>query len=134
MACSGTALLSLTLSWLCEFARLLCVWTVYSKITTLVCNKDGAKSCYIYCGCHLGDQNKGWVPHVCCVLCCVNFFEWVKGKKSMLFAVPMIQCEPTSNLEYSLSIFCLMKIVGFSRSSKNKIQYPNIRSAVSLSY
>jgi hypothetical protein len=47
----------------------------------------------------------------------------MEGKKSMLFTVPMIWCEPTSHHEDRY--FCLMKIV-FFEGQQNKIKYPYI--------
>jgi hypothetical protein len=56
-----------------------------------------------------------------------KYTEQMKGKKkkkSMLFAVSKVQCEPNRHLEDSY--FCLMKVSGFSMSSRNKMEYPNI--------
>jgi hypothetical protein len=55
--------------------------------------------------------------------------EWKKGKKkSMAFVVPVIWRETTSHLKDWY--FCLMKLLMFSRSRKNTVEYPNILSAV----
>jgi hypothetical protein len=64
------------------------------------------------------------------IVVCVNITEQMKGKKkkSMLFAVSMVQCEPNRHLEDSY--FCLMKVSGFSMSSINKMEYPNIFRAI----
>jgi hypothetical protein len=83
---------------------------------------------YLHFGCHLGDQDKCQVLHVLFILRYVNFNEWMKQKENNIFAAPMTGCETINHLEDCY--FYLMKILGFSRSSKNKIEYPNIPPAM----
>lgn len=84
---------------------------------------------YYYFGCHVGDQDKKWAPHVACITCYVNLIEWLKGKKKHVqFGVPMVWREPTSHLEDCY--FCLTKVEGFSKKKKSKIKYPNVPSAL----
>lgn len=87
------------------------------------------KAYYLYFGCKVGEQDKNWAPHVCCVTCYVKLTEWLWGKNnSMSFAVPMIWGQPTSHLEDCY--FCITKTEGFSRKSKDNIVYPNLPSAI----
>jgi hypothetical protein len=51
---------------------------VYSKIRTYVCSKELTRNC---------------------ISCCVNLIEWMKGKTSMPFAVPIAWCEPNTHFE-----------------------------------
>lgn len=84
---------------------------------------------YLYFGCHVGDQDKQWAPHVCCITCYVVLAEWVKGKKqSMPFAVPMVWREPTNHCNDCY--FCLTKTAGYSKKNKCTIEYPNVPSAM----
>jgi hypothetical protein len=50
--------------------------------------------------------------------------EWTEGE--LTIASPMILHEPTRYFCY----FCLEKFQVFSKSSKNKIEYPNIPSVI----
>lgn len=82
-----------------------------------------------YFGCHIGEQDKIWAPHVVCVTCVNNLSRWWHGKqKSMPFGVPMIWREPTSHL--SDCYFCMTEISGFNSKSKKYIKYPNVPSAL----
>lgn len=92
---------------------------------------DKVKQAYFYYfGCHVGDQDKSWAPHVCCITCYSVLTKWVNGDKSrrMPFAVPMVWREPTSHAEDCY--FCLTKIKGFSKKSKSTIEFPNVPSAI----
>ena len=45
----------------------------------------------LYFGCKVGDQDKRWAPHVCCVGCSSSLSAWYKGTGSGLtFGVSMI--------------------------------------------
>ena len=65
----------------------------------------------LYFGCKVGDQDKRWAPHVCCVNCSSLLSAWYKGTGSGLtFGVPMIWREP---LDHSTNCyFCLTDIQG----------------------
>jgi len=93
-------------------------------ITTFV------KQCYhAYFGCKLGDQEKSWAPHVVCKTCVEDLRHWYKGDgKCMPFGVPMIWREPTNHV--SDCYFCMTKVKGFSKKNKQKIEYPNLPSAM----
>lgn len=83
----------------------------------------------LYFGCDLGDQDKSWAPHICCVSCQSNLGYWIKGKRtSMPFAVPMVWREPTNH--YTDCYFCMTNIKGFSSKNKNRIVYPVVPSAI----
>ena len=49
-------------------------------------------------GCKVGDQEKEWAPHVCCLACYSLLLQWLAGKKGkMPFAVPMIWRVPSNH-------------------------------------
>jgi len=52
-----------------------------------------------YFGYKVGDHDKKWAPHVCCISCATILREWLNNKgRSMRFALPMIRREPTDHL------------------------------------
>jgi len=62
-------------------------------------NTDGEKTYECYFGCKVGDQDKKWAPHVCCISCATTPREWlIKIGRSMPFALSMIWREPTDHL------------------------------------
>jgi hypothetical protein len=55
--------------------------------------------------------------------------RWFSGKlRSMQFAVPMIWREPTNHA--TDCYFCMTNVKGINKKNKNKIQYPDIPSAI----
>jgi hypothetical protein len=57
------------------------------------------KKCYEhYFGCKVGDQNKSWAPHFCCVTCARRLAAWAKGSRCMPFAIPMVWRQPWAGL------------------------------------
>ena len=93
------------------------------SITTLVKNAYHA-----YFGMKLGDQDKKWAPHVICGSCYQHLTQWLKGKSSMPFAIPMVWREP---MDHSTDCyFCMTKVAGYSARNKDKIVYPDIPSAI----
>lgn len=85
---------------------------------------------FYYFGCHVGDQDKSWAPHITCTACYTNLIKWLNGEKSrcMPFAVPMVWREPTNHAEDCY--FCLTKVQGFSNKTRANILYPSIPSAI----
>ena len=82
-----------------------------------------------YLGCKVGDQDKIWVPHICCKTCYAALTQWLNGKrKGMLFAVPMIWREQTNHS--TDCHFCLTKVSGHSKGTKSGIVYPDCPSAL----
>ena len=80
---------------------------------------------YLYFGCKVGEQDKNCASHVYCVTCYVKLTEWLQRRNiNMSFAVLMIWRQPTSHLEDCY--FCITKIEGFSRKTKDKIVYPTL--------
>ena len=56
-----------------------------------------AYECYF--GCKVGDQDREWACHICCISCATILHEWLNNKgHSMPFALPMMLEEPTNNL------------------------------------
>lgn len=91
---------------------------------------ENVKKAYLmYFGVAIGNQDKQWAPHVCCVSCRVSLVQWMKGKrKSMPFAVPMVWREPTNH--FNDCYFCITKTEGYSIKGKRKIEYPNLFSVM----
>jgi hypothetical protein len=85
------------------------------------------KPCKLSFGCKAGDQGKVWAPEIFCSSYSRTLGGWLKGKhKSMPFAVEMVWRELQDHLHDCY--FCMIKINGFSRFSKHKIEYLNITS------
>lgn len=84
-----------------------------------------------YFGVKVGDQDKPWAPHICCITCNVTLREWLNKKgRSMRFAVPMVWREPTNHTDNCY--FCMTPPLnqGMSRKKKCDIKYPDIPSAI----
>lgn len=89
------------------------------------------KAYHLYFGCKLGDQDKKWAPHIVCKSCAIRLGGWINRKgMTMPFAVPMVWREPSNHS--SDCYFCLTPSVasGMNRKKKQKIDYPNIPSAI----
>ena len=77
----------------------------------------------------IGDQDKSWAPHICCKPCYNGLTAWFNGKKAAFnFAVPMVWREPRNHADDCY--FCLTNVTGSNASSRKKIKYPNLRSAM----
>ena len=82
-----------------------------------------------YFDCKVGDQDKSWAPHICCKPCYNGLTAWFKCKKAVFnFAVPMVWREPRNYADDCY--LCLTNITGFNASSRKKIKYPNLWSAM----
>ena len=82
-----------------------------------------------YFDCKIGDQDKFSAPHICCKPFYNVLTAWFNGKKVALnFAVPMVWKELRNQAEDCY--FCLTNITGFHASSRKKIKYPKLRSAM----
>ena len=83
-----------------------------------------------YFDCYLGDQDKSWPPHVCCLTCVKTLSDWYAGKNvPMKFSVPMIWRDQKyhSNDCY----FCQHDFTGCNKAKKKTpIVYPNLQSAM----
>ena len=77
-----------------------------------------------YFGFAIGQQDKAWVPHICCVTCVGHLIGWANRSRSMPFAIPMIWTEPTNHS--SDCYFCLTDTKGITIKTKSKIKYPNL--------
>ena len=77
----------------------------------------------------INDQDKSWAPHICCIPCYNGLTAWFIGKKTAFnFAVPMVWRELRNHADYCY--FCLTNITAFTASSREKIKYPKLRSAM----
>ncbi|KAK2578846.1 hypothetical protein KPH14_012201 [Odynerus spinipes] len=77
----------------------------------------------------LGDQDKGWAPHISCTKCFITLLRCKKNKKyKMPFNVPVVWREPSDHA--TNCYFCLTNITGFNRKNKRQIVYPNVPSAI----
>ena len=86
------------------------------------------KAYHLYFGYKVGNQDKKWAPHMLQHLFS-KFLQWLKKRKCMPFAVPMIWQEPTNHINDCY--FCMVPPIrkGFSRKRKQTVLYPNIPSA-----
>ena len=58
-----------------------------------------------------------------------GLIAWFNGKKAAFnFAIPMVWREPRNHADDCY--FCFTNITGFNASSRKKIKYPNLRSAI----
>lgn len=86
------------------------------------------RSCYeMYFSCKIGDQDKNWAPHYCCVTCATRLTGWLKGKRPMKFAIPVIWREPRDHT--TDCFFCLTDIKGISSKTRHTVKYRNLLSA-----
>ena len=76
----------------------------------------------------MGDQDKSWAPHFCCVTCAMRLTEWAKAPRCMPFAILMVWKETTDHA--SDCYFCLTNTTGVTAKSKHTAQYPNLPSAL----
>ena len=82
-----------------------------------------------YFDCKIGDQDNSWATQIYCKPCYNGLTLWFNGKKAAFnFAVPMVLREPWNYADDCY--FCLTNITGFNASSRKKIKYPNLRSAM----
>ncbi|XP_022826353.1 peptidyl-prolyl cis-trans isomerase G-like [Spodoptera litura] len=73
------------------------------------------------------NQDKYWLPHMCCYSCHKNLTNWFNGKPTkMPFGQPMIWREPKDHV--SDCYFCLTDVKGFSKKSKHTVNYPEVSS------
>ena len=91
---------------------------------------DRIKKLYLaYFGCALGDQDKSWAPHVCCLDCCNRLNKWFAGEKPTLsFAVPMVWRKQKDHA--TDCYFCLTNTQGYNHKARKKIVYPSLPSAI----
>ena len=75
------------------------------------------KFCEYYFGYKVGDEDKSWAPHFCCVTCARLLAAWAKGSRFMPFAIPMVWREPTDHV--SDCYFRLTSITGVTAKSKH---------------
>ena len=95
-------------------------WTITSLLKTAY---------FHYFDCKIGDQDTSWAPHICCKPCYNGLTAGSNGKKAAFnFAVLMVWREPRNHADDCY--FCLTNITGFNASSRKKIKYPNLRSAM----
>lgn len=82
-----------------------------------------------YFNCDVRNQDKSWVPKVCCLKCYTNLNGWSKGTtKKIPFGTPMLWMEPTNHAEDCY--FCLTQLKGFSEKSKRSIKYADVSSVI----
>ena len=79
-----------------------------------------------YFGCKVGDQDKSWALHFCCVTRGRHLAAQARGSHCMPFVIPMVWREPTDHV--SDCYFCLTSITGVTAKSKHTVQYPNLPS------
>jgi hypothetical protein len=73
--------------------------------------------CYV--SCKVGDQDKKWAPHVCCISFATMLCEWLNKKgRSVPFALPMVWREPTDHL--TDCYFCIVPALRHKITKKKK--------------
>ena len=82
----------------------------------------------LYFGCAVGEQDKSWAPHICCLRCTSGHYVWSRNGKPLPFAVPMIWREQHDHL--SDCYFCAFPIAGFRDKDRKNISYPSLPSAI----
>lgn len=83
----------------------------------------------LYFGCRLGDQDKNWAPHICCVKCASSLSAWAnRSGGGLKFGVPMVWREPKDHC--TDCYLCLTDISGRNCKGKKAIVYPNLPSAI----
>jgi hypothetical protein len=85
---------------------------------------------YVLCfGCKVGDHYKVWATKICCSSCSRTFDRLVERHEQVnTCAVPLVWREPRSHLDDWCS--GITNTNGFSGKSEQKIEYPNIPSAL----
>ena len=89
------------------------------------------KAYTLFFGCEIGDQDKAWAPHICCISHASGLCFWLNKKRSSMgFAIPMITIE-LSNHMYN-HYFCMTTPLtyGISNKDKSALTCPNIPSTV----
>ena len=122
-------------------------------MTSRQCKNDPNKFCYIcdeltfakekrsitshikklykaYFHCDIGDQEKTWVPQVCCLTCVKTLSAWYANKNIHIkIGVPMIWRERKDHSNDCY--FCQQDYTGCTTAKKKKhIVYPNLQSAM----
>jgi hypothetical protein len=83
----------------------------------------------LYFGCKLSDQEKNWVPHVCCVRFTSSLSSWKnRTGGGPTFGVPMVWREPQNHC--TDCYFFSVDISGLDSKSKRAIVYPNLPLAI----
>ena len=87
------------------------------------------KLCVAFFGCAIGDQDKNWAPHVCCLNCSNRSNQWFTGGKPTLsFVVPMVWKEQKDHV--TNCYFCLTDLQRFRLKTRKKILYPSLPFAI----
>ena len=68
----------------------------------------------LYYGCKVGDKDKSWAPHICCVTCVRLLTGWVNGYRQISFAVPMVWKQPKDHSSGSY-----LSLINVTRSPPN---------------
>ena len=115
--------------WFYGISFLLRVWGFHNSCTASNHHFPPQIAYFHYFDCKIGDRDKSWAPHIYCKPCYNGLTAWFNGKKAAFnFAVPMVWREPRNHADDCY--FCLTNITGFNASSRKKIKYPNLRSAM----
>jgi len=90
---------------------------------------DKVKKLYkLYFQCSVGEQDKSWAPHVCCVKCSSGLYSWFKSGQGLPFGIPMIWREQRDHL--SDCYFCAFSLTGIQARGKKNLPYPSLDSAI----
>ena len=76
----------------------------------------------------LGDQDKGWAPHIVCRMCTKSLQHWTcRKRRSLKLCVPMVWREPINHFDDCY--FCAAKITGINKNNRQKWKYSDLASA-----
>lgn len=85
--------------------------TFASQKCTITPTIKTSSSYRLYFGFDIGEQEKSWAPHVCCVSCASDLRNWLSGKlKCMPFTVPMKWREQSDH--FNDCYFCKISPIG----------------------
>jgi len=69
-------------------------------------NKTIGASYKSYFGCEIGDQDKAWAPHICCLTCTANLNSWSKiiisFNNYIKYLIAELWCKKLSPFQYLL--------------------------------
>lgn len=74
------------------------------------------------------NQDKYWVPHICCVSCVRLLSRSSAKSRHVFFATPMIWFEPTNHIDDCY--FCCTNTKGITKKNKHTALYAQVTSAL----
>jgi hypothetical protein len=113
---------------------LLMIWhCVVCLELTFICQRQNftppIKKCYEFCfEFKVGDLDKSWTPHICCVTCMALLTGWVNCSRQMPFAVLKVWKELKNHSSDCYS--CLTNMTEITYKSRRTVNCPDLPSAM----